>query len=452
MDTSKNSFDLLVIGTGTAGTVAATLAREAGWRVGIIDYRPFGGTCALRGCDPKKVLVDAAEAVDHVRRRQHKGVAGDVLLDWQALMAFKRSFTDPVPASKEASFRDKGIIGFHGRARFTGRCTLEVEGQTLEGRTILIAAGAEPAHLGIPGEQYLVTSEKLLTLEQLPQRIVIVGGGYIAAEFSHVAARTGAKVSILGENDRLLSEFASETVDWLLPAFGAAGIEVHTGTSVESIEPRGGTYLVHASRDGQPRVFEADLVVHAAGRKPDFAPMGLDSAGIEVEKGRLRLNGHLQSVSNPAVYAAGDAAGMGPPLTPVASYDGKVAAANILKGNHLTVDYSAVPSVAFTLPPIAAVGLDEQEARDRQLKFQVRCAKTADWYTARHTGQSVYGYKILIEEGSGHILGAHLVGPKVDELINIFALAMRHRLTVQALKETVFAYPTNASDIGSMLE
>lgn len=444
-------YDLLIIGTGTAASVAALRARDAGWRVAVMDFRRFGGTCALRGCDPKKVMVDAAEAVDHARRRQGKGVAGEVHLDWHALMEFKRCFTDPVAEKKERFYADKGIDAFHGRARFIGANQLEVDGETLEGRHILIASGAEPVRLGIPGEEHMVSSEILLTLDLLPQRVVIVGGGYIAAEFSHVAARAGAQVTILGNSPRMLPEFAAETVEWLMPAFKTAGIDVHTGTQVEAIEQCGPAYRVRASSDGKPLVFDADLVVHAAGRKPDFEALGVAAAGIELEKGRLHLNGYLQSVSNPAVYAAGDAAGMGPPLTPVSTYDAKVAVGNMLNGQQQAVDYRAVPSVAFTIPPIASVGIDEAEAKERQLKFRVRCANAAEWYTARHTAQSVYGYKILIEEASGNILGAHLVGPKVDELINLFALAVRHQITADALMETLFAYPTSASDVGEML-
>jgi glutathione reductase (NADPH) len=444
-------YDLLIIGTGTAATVSALRARAAGWRVAVMDYRRFGGTCALRGCDPKKVMVDAAQAVDHARRRQGKGVVGQTQLDWHELMNFKRGFTDPVAENKERFYADQGIDAFHGRARFIGPRQLDVDGEILEGRHILIASGAQPVHLGIPGEQHMVSSEMLLTLDMLPPRVVIVGGGYIAAEFSHVAARSGAQVTILGNSPRMLTEFAAETVEWLMPAFAAAGIKVHTGTQVEAVEPCGTAYRVRASRDGEPLVADADLVVHAAGRKPDFGSLGVAVAGIDLEKGRLRLNGFLQSVSNPAVYAAGDCAGMGPPLTPVSTYDAKVAVGNILEGNQREVDYRAVPSVAFTIPPIASVGIDESEANDKGLKFAVRCANAADWYTARHTAQPVYGYKILIEEGSGHILGAHLVGPNVDELINLFALAVRHRLTADALKETLFAYPTSASDVSEML-
>jgi glutathione reductase (NADPH) len=159
----------------------------------------------------------------------------------------------------------------------------------------------------------------------------------------------------------------------------------------------------------------------------------------------------LQSVSNPAVYAAGDAAAKGPPLAPVSSHDGKVVAGNLLEGNRHRPDYRGVPSVAFTLPPIAAVGLGEAEARAAGLKFRVNREKVPDWYTARRVAETVYGFKTLVEEGTGRILGAHLVGPHVDEVINILGLAIRHGLTAEDIKQTMFAYPTGASDIGYML-
>jgi glutathione reductase (NADPH) len=168
---------------------------------------------------------------------------------------------------------------------------------------------------------------------------------------------------------------------------------------------------------------------------------------VEVENRRLLLNEYLQSVSNAIVYACGDAAAQGPPLTPVSSHDGKIVAANILEGNRRRPDYRGVPSVAFTLPPIAAIGLSEVAAR----KTPLNSAKVPDWYTARRVGEPVYGYKTLVEEDSGRILGAHIVGPNADEVINLFGLAIRHNLTADDLQTTMFAYPTGASDIGYML-
>jgi glutathione reductase (NADPH) len=193
------------------------------------------------------------------------------------------------------------------------------------------------------------------------------------------------------------------------------------------------------------------LVVHAAGRAPALEELDLAAADIEVEKRRLKLNEFLQSVSNPAVYAAGDSAQVGPPLTPVSSHDAKVVASNLLEGNRHKPNYLGVPSVAFTVPPIATVGLAESEAREQGLMFRRKCEKASDWYTAQRVAETVYGYKTLVEEGTGRILGAHLVGPHVDEVINVFGLAIRHGLTVDDLKTTIFAYPTGASDIGYML-
>ena len=163
------------------------------------------------------------------------------------------------------------------------------------------------------------------------------------------------------------------------------------------------------------------------------------------------FGGDVQSVSNPKVYAAGDAASGGPPLTPVSGHDGKVVAQNLLDGNRHRPDYRGVPSVAFTIPPIAAVGLSEAEARAKGLKFRMHSEKAPDWYTALRLNESVYGFKTLVEEDTDRILGAHLVGPHADEVINLFGLAIRHGLTTKDLKTTMFAYPTGASDIGYML-
>lgn len=249
----------------------------------------------------------------------------------------------------------------------------------------------------------------------------------------------------------MLTHFEPELVEWLMEKFAEAGIGVRTQTVVESIERTGSGYRVSASSQGRSVTVEADLVVHAAGRVPALDALDLPAANVAQKDGRLELNEYLQSVSNPSVYAAGDAAQIGPPLTPVSSHDAKVVAANLLHGNRETPDYRGVPSVAFTVPPIASVGLSEAEARERGLDFRVKAQKASDWFTARQAAEQVYGFKVMVENGTDHVLGAHLVGPHVDEVINLFALAVRHKLTAEALKSTMFAYPTGASDIGYML-
>ena len=447
----KKQYDLLVIGAGTAAMTAAMRIRAAGWQVAVIDFRPFGGTCALRGCDPKKMLIGGADAFDHARRMQGKGVAGDIHIEWQKLMAFKRTFTDPVPEKMEQRYQEKGIDTYHGKARFVGKNTLQVAGEVLEGKHILIASGAEPIKLNIPGEEHLVENEGFLALETLPRRIVLVGGGYIAAEFSHLAARAGAKVTILQHGERMLKEFDADLVDWLMHSFTVLGIDVQTKTTVERVEKTAGGYQVFSSKDNKQSMVKADLVMHAAGRAPNFDEFDLAAADIETEKGLLKLNEYLQSVSNPSVYAAGDAAHVGPPLTPVSSHDAKVVAANLLNANQIKPNYLGVPSVVFTIPPMAAVGLTEAQARKKGIKFRMQSQEAPTWFTARQQAEPLYGFKVLVDEASDHIVGAHLVGPHVDEVINVFALAIRHGLKTEDLKTTMFAYPTGASDIGSML-
>lgn len=445
-------YDLVVIGTGTGASGAASICRTAGWSVAVIDHMPFGGTCALRGCDPKKVLVGAAEAIDHFHRMRGKGIAGgEPVIAWNDLIQFKRTFTEPVPAMKEKNFAKNGIDAYRGRAKFCGPRSVDVGGEVLEGRFILIAVGAVPMRLGIPGEESVITSTDFLDLVQLPKKIVLLGGGFIAAEFAHIAAHAGAHVTVFEQMERMLTPFDADLVGWLMEKFRDIGIDVRLKTRVTAIEKDGDSLSIRASSNGKDEILEADIVVHAAGRVPDLESLDLAAAGVESEKGRLRLNEFLQSVSNPAVYAVGDAAMSGPPLTPVASHDAKVAAANMLKGNHQKPNYLGVPGVAFTIPPIASVGLSEKQAREKGIKFRMKSEKASDWYTARRIAETTYGFKVLVEEGTDRILGAHLLGPHVDEVINIFALAIRKGLTAEDLKTTMFAYPTGASDIHYMV-
>lgn len=444
-------FDLVIIGTGTAARAAAMRARKADWNVAVIDEKPFGGTCALRGCDPKKMLIAGAEVIDAQRRMNPNGVDGDVRIDWPGLIAFKRTFTDPIPAKEQQLYHDAGIATFDGTARFTSPNSLAVDGAELRARHFLIASGAAPVPLDIPGEEHLIDHEAFMALDRLPRRIVLVGGGYIAAEFSHIAARAGAQVTILQRADRMLTGFEPELVGWLMESFDRIGAQVRTKTVVKAVEKKGDRFIVHVQGEGGAESVDADVVVHAAGRAPALDRLDLAAAHIETENGRLKLNEYLQSVSNPAVYAAGDAAQVGPPLTPVSSHDAKVVAANLIDGNHAKPDYRGVPSIAFTIPRIARVGMGEEEARGSGLRYRVKCERASTWFTARQVAEPVYGYKTITEEGSGRILGAHLVGPHADEVINLFGLAIRIGLTADDLKSTIFGYPTGASDIGSML-
>lgn len=448
-----HDFDLVVIGTGAAGSTVASRCRAAGWNVAIVDSRPFGGTCALRGCDPKRVLVGAADLRDWSQRMASRRISSDpIRIDWPALMQFKRTFTDPVPEDRETSFSSAGIRAFHGRARFLDRNTLQIGADVVRAKQIVIAAGAMPAPLGISGEEYLTRSEQFLELGHLPARILFVGGGYISFEFAHLAAEAGAQVRILHRGARPLEHFDPDLVNELVSTSRETDIDIQLNTTVKMIERGDGRFTITASADGTEQKFVADLVVHGAGRIPEIDDLELATAGIERDRRGVIVNEYLQSTSNPSVYAAGDAASTpGMPLTPVASMEGDAVASNLLEGNHRKLNYAGIPTVVFTNPPLASVGLLEQEATKRGLKYRVNHQDTTNWYSSRRTGIRRSGFKLLIEEHSDLILGAHLWGPNAEEVINLFGLAIRMGLRSIDLRQMAYSYPTSASDIPYML-
>jgi glutathione reductase (NADPH) len=446
-------FDVIAVGTGSAASAVASRSRKAGWQVAIVDSRPYGGTCALRGCDPKKVLVGAAESVDWIHRMKGKGIrAAKLQIDWPELMRFKRSFTEPVPKRREDEFAKAGIAAFHGRARFTGPTTVRVGEETLVGRYVVIATGQAPADLEISGAEHLTTSDQFLELDEFPRRILFIGGGYIAFEFAHVAALAGSQITVLHRGLRPLALFDPDLVDQVVERTRELGIDVHLGTEAIGIEKSSAQLTVRAVTAGKTGTFQTDMVVHAAGRVPEIKDLDLDAAGIEWEKRGVRVNEFLQSVSIPAVYAAGDAAASGgSPLAPVASYEGLIVAANLVKGNHQKPNYIGTPSVVFTVPPLAAVGLSERGASEQNLKFRVKKEMTSTWYSSRRVAETCSGYKVLVEEGTDRILGAHILGSEADEVINLFTLAIRSGMRATDLKHMLFAYPTSGSNMTRML-
>lgn len=444
----QRQFDLVVIGTGAASKPASR-CRAAGWTVAVVDSRPFGGTCALRGCIPKKIFVAAAEAVHAARSLSDQGVKAEgVAIDWPARMRVKRGVTDPMPHANEQAYAREGIAAFHGRAKFVGPTTLAVGDDQLTGRHVLIAAGAMPQPLPFPGAEHVITSDRFLELEALPPRIVFVGGGFVSFEFAHVAARAGARATIVHRGPRPLEAFDPDLVERLVERSRELGIGVELNADVQSVERGAGGFVVSA---GQERRFDADLVVHGAGRVPEIHDLDLAVANVKSEKRGVVVNEYLQSVSNPAVYAAGDAAASGAPLTPVADHQAGVVAVNLLEGNKQTANYDGLASAVFTTPPLASAGLTEAAARAQGLRFRVHREDMSGWLSTQRSGETVSGSKVLIEEDGGRILGAHLLGPHADEVINVFALAIRLRARADDLKSVLFAYPTICGDIPYMV-
>ncbi|CCH52237.1 glutathione reductase (NADPH) [Fibrisoma limi BUZ 3] len=445
-------FDAIVIGTGTAGKSTAEQLHQAGKSVAIIDKLPFGGTCSQRGCDQKKILVGASELVARSGRMRENGIATAARIDWPELIRFKRTFTDPIPEKTEQQFAEAGITAFHGTARFIAPNAVQVGDTQLQADHIVIAAGARPAPLGIPGEELLTDSSGFMELEQLPNDIVMVGGGYIAFEFAHVASQAGAKVTIVHQGERPLEPFDPDLVKLLVKATEDMGISILLNAEVVSVAGEPGAFRVGIKQQGQERSLNTSLVVHTAGRPADLLDLDLDKAGVDYNEKGVAVNEFLQSPSNPAVYACGDVAEKGLPLTPVASWEADIVAANILNGNQQRYTETAVPSVVFTWPDLATVGMSEEAARKSGKTIRVSFSETTDWYESRRINEPISGYKLLIDEDAGLLVGAHLLGVGSDELINVLTLAINHKIPVESLRTTLFAYPTRASGLASMLK
>ncbi|KDB03106.1 regulatory protein, partial [Defluviimonas sp. 20V17] len=409
-------FDLIVIGGGTGGNGVARKVACAGWKVASVDCRPHGGTCALRGCDPKKMLVAVTEGVEWGRAMAGKGLTGDLSVRWPEMMTFKRSFTDVMPERIEHGLDKSGVTVLHGTARFTGPDTLEVDGKPLRAKHFHIATGARPMTLDIPGEDALLTSTDFLELPDLPARMVFVGGGFIAMEFAHIAKRAGAaEVTVIEMADLPLGGFDSDMVEMLAAATEDLGIDLKTGAKVREIRKSGAAFEVDYETASGLRTVTCDAVVHATGRVPAIDDLNLDAADVEHSRRGIKVSPYMRT-TNPAIFAAGDCADSGPNLTPVSAAEARIVAMNLLAGSDAeAIDYPPIPSVVFTLPQLATVGLSEAEARDKGVDFETHSAKTDGWYSSMRVGAKWSGYKVLVENGSGKILGAHLVGPGAEE-------------------------------------
>ena len=447
------TYDLLVIGAGMAGAAAATKCARRGWQVAIVDALPYGGTCALRGCDPKKILRRGAEIIDSARLMRGKGIdEAGLSINWPDLMKHKHGFTDPVPRSMEDGLASSGVTTLHGRARFTGPGRLEIDGTSYEADRFLVSTGARPRALEFPGHQHLIDSTAFLDLDSLPSRILFVGGGFVSFEFAHLVARAGSSAVIADRGERPLRGFDPDLVELLVDRDRQVGIELRRTTTIVDVQPAEHGYRVTLEHNGARETLETDLVVHGAGRVAELASLGLDAAGVEWGEHGIQVADHLQSTTNPAIWAAGDSADTaGMPLTPVAVTEAKVAASNMLKETTTVPDYAGIPTAVFTIPELARVGMLESEARAAGVDLAVRHSDTSGWYSSYRIGETTSAAKVLIDRETDRIVGAHLLGPEYGELVNTLGLAIKLGLSTRQLKSATAAYPTVGSDLGSML-
>lgn len=447
----SRKYDIVIIGAGNAGFGVSQIAQAAGKSIAFVESDEFGGTCPNRGCTPKKVLVAAANALHEIELAGEHGIeVGPARLDWGKLIDRKSDMIDFIPGAMEETASSRGDV-FKGKARFVAADAIEVNGKRIEADSFVIATGSITRPLSIPGAELLITSDDVLNQRELPDEVVFIGGGVIAMEFSHVYARAGTRVTILEMAPQLLPRLDTDAVATIRAESERLGINVKTGVQVEVVEKAGDRLQVHFVHDGKRQSVEASRVVNGTGRIANVANLNLEAANVKHDGIRIEVDATLRSVSNPAVWVAGDALVHSAQLSPLATYEGRIVGQNIVDDAALEPDYSIVPNAVYTVPALASVGLTEAEANQAGLDIDVVTSDMSGWFSARFYAETVAWAKVLVEKGSRNIVGAHIVGHHGEELIHLFALAMRHGISADQLGDDMYAFPTFAADIKSML-
>lgn len=445
-------FDLVVIGGGNTGQAAAHAVARAGRKVALVDRGPVGGLCSLAGCNPKKVFVRATEVLQEVRDAGMHGIQLErVGIDWQRVWERKRSFTEPVPQQTEKALAKSGVELIRGEGRFISAEAIRAGGIEMRAQGFVIATGSHPRRLTFPGAEYLKISDDVLELREPPRRMVMVGAGVVASEFSHVFARLGTRVTVVMRTRRALANFDD---DFVAPLIGYSrdklGIEFLTESDVESVEKTGEELRVQIRTSAGRVTRDADFVLNAAGRVPAIESLALENAGVKVGPKGVVVDSYLRSSTNRRVFAGGDAHGQWQ-LSPVATYEGRIVAKNFLEGDVQPADYSAIPHAVFTVPPLAAVGMSEAEAREAGRDVAIKRNEMTGWKVHAIAGSHLAHSKVLLDRSSGHIAGAQLLGDGAPENIHVFALAIRAGINAAQLQDMVYAYPTFASTIPSLV-
>jgi pyruvate/2-oxoglutarate dehydrogenase complex dihydrolipoamide dehydrogenase (E3) component len=386
------------------------------------------------------VLVSTIELFTRARRAEHLGIKGAerLRLDWPAVIARKNQIVANWSKSKEATPGTLGIPVLRGHAVFASAHEISVDGRNHSAEKFVIATGSKPAQPAIPGAERAITSDELLNLKEQPERLVVIGGGFIGLEFGFALARAGTQVTLLQSGAQIAPALDHDMRALLMESAGDAGMTIKTNVKVTGIAA---DKMVETEIDGQKESFLADQVLLATGRPSNVAPLNPQAAGIEVDHSAVKVNEYLQSVSAPHIYAAGDAAGKHQ-HSPVAWYEGPIAAHNALKGNQRKVDFGIFPSAIFTIPAVGQVGLTEEEALKRGLK--VKTGKLPyDYNPAAGVRDETEGLvKVVYEAETETILGVHVIGAHAEDIIQIAAAAMRGGLKKSEVGAMHYVFPT----------
>jgi glutathione reductase (NADPH) len=449
---ASDSFDVLILGGGNAGFGVTVPTRKAGLKIAMVEERDLGGTCPNRGCTPKKVLVAAGHALHEIGQAHvHHISVGKPRLDWAALIDREKEMIGGIPDSLAETLEERGVTLFRDSASFAGRNAVKVGARTIEAKHIVIATGSRPRPLPIQGTELMITSDEVLSDREQPGSVLFVGGGVIALELGHVYARAGTKVTILEVLPRLLPALDEDTVEQIRQESAHIGMDVHTGVKVLRVEKAGNQIRTVFAAKGKERSAVSDRVVNGAGRIANVEHLDLDAGGVAHNGFRISVDEHLRSTSNPSVHACGDVLTGPPQLSPIATYEGRIVGANIVEGPKHKPDYASLPTAVYTAPALASLGLTEAQAKDKRLKTKVTVSDMEYWFSTRTYAETKAWAKVIVDEETDAILGAHMVGHAAEELINIFGLAKKHGVTATQLRDFIFAYPSFSADIKHMI-
>ncbi|PRY83134.1 dihydrolipoyl dehydrogenase family protein [Alkalibacterium olivapovliticus] len=440
-------YDVIVIGSGVAGkSIASGLATEDK-QVAIIEEDLWGGTCPNRGCDPKKVLVSAVEALDQANQLNGKGIKNSPTIDWPELMAFKKTFTDPVSEQSRKGLDSSGAETFTGTAEFIDSKTIKVGDRALKASQFVIATGARPSLLDIPGKEHFLTSDDFLSLPEMPDTITFVGAGYISFELAAIANAAGADVHVIQHNDSPLKAYDQGYVRTVMAELESKGVQFHLNTDLAEINKTDQGYLLCDEADFK---LTTDLVFGTTGRIPNTEKLKLENAGVEGDKKGILVNEYLQT-SNPTIFALGDVLSKKQPnLTPVSSFESAYLLSYLTDKTTEPIAYPSIPTIVFSTPRLAQVGVSAKEAGDDPDRFDQTDIDATKWFSYSRSNEPVSKIKVITDKQSGLLVGATCLNNKADELINYLAFLIDRKIPAADLSKMVFAYPSIGSDLASI--
>ncbi len=435
------SFDVVVIGGGPGGYVAALRAAQLGAKTAIVEKDRMGGTCLVRGCIPTKALLQSSELYTQARDGAPFGLVADNLgFDWSAAQKRKTGVVDQLVKGVEGLLKAGGVTSFKGNARLAGRGIVDVSGEQLQAKDIVIATGSAVSRVPLPGAELTIDSDQILELKGVPRRLAVIGGGVVGMEFAAMFAALGSKVTVLEMLPQVLSMVDADLVAVYTKHLSKMGGEIHTDSKVSEVVRQDGALQVRFSTGGEGGAVDADQVLLAVGRVAFTQGLDAEKAGVKLERGRVVVDEHLRTTAD-GVWAIGDVLGR-IMLAHVASYEGVCVVENIAGHSTRVPDYHAVPNCVYTDPEIAHVGLGEAEAKEKGIAVKIGKFPFAAAGRALTLGQTEGFVKVLADAESGKLLGAHIIGPRATDLIAEATLAIQNGLTLEQIDLTIHAHPT----------